>query len=304
MNLPPLNSLRVFELVARHGSIRAAAYHLNTSPSTVSEHIKKIEYFLGVSLFNRTPNTLVLTDDGAAYAMSIRSGLASISKATQEVMGLQETSLLRITCVPNIANTWMPAVLSKVKKANSNIDIECDFSPLPRDLLTDGYDAAVRYGSGVYADAHTEHLLTDKIAPVCSPETSHWIKKNDDLRSIDRIECSEGTNTPSTRWEYWCTRSLSKSDYRDLAIANITLVNSTAFAIEALVRDKSIAIMDYNSVKDQLLNGRLVCPLGGWIDAQHSYYFAYPKSKPLSKSAKVLKAILKSFVAMSAQPPS
>ncbi|MCZ4354145.1 LysR family transcriptional regulator [Roseovarius aestuarii] len=303
MKLPPLNSLKVFEVVARLGSIRAAANELGSSPSTVSEHIKNIEYSVGVSLVQRNSNALVLTENGKTYARSIRSGLHEIARATEQLNSSRRADSLRVTCVPSLATSWIPDVLAKLKKAHPNFEVEFDFSPSPRELIIDGFDLAIRYGSGNYKDKQAELLLTDRIAPVCSPETKLWIKSEADLEFLDRIECSEGLNPIRSQWEHWLTTSFQNPEATPLSSKSITRVNSTTFALEMLLNSRAIAILDYNSVKAELEQGRLVCPLGGWVDAQHSYYIVYPKTKPLSKRAKQFKAALKSYVKNTAQPP-
>lgn len=303
MKLPPLNSLRAFEVVARLGSIRAAAKELGTSHSTVSEHIKNIEYSVGVPLVQRNANTLFLTEHGEKYSRNVRLAFLELARATEELDLSRKVESLRITCVPSLAVTWMPHVLAKLKTSFPNIKIECDFSPSPRDLQTDGYDLAIRYGSGRYKDTHTELLLTDRIAPVCSPETKLWIKTQADLSNLDRIECSEGLNPARTQWEHWCSVALKTSESNLLESQSITRVNSTAFALEMLQTRRAIAILDYNSVKSDLAIGRLVCPLGGWVEAQHSYYIVFPKTKPLGQPAKQFKAALKAYIRDAAQPP-
>ena len=50
--LPPLNSLRTFEAVARHLSFTNAAREINVTQAAVSHQIKSLEDHLGVKLFN------------------------------------------------------------------------------------------------------------------------------------------------------------------------------------------------------------------------------------------------------------
>ena len=60
----PLNALRAFEAVGRHGSFTAASQSLLVSQSAVSRHVIGLEDFLGVALFDRKPQQLTLTDAG------------------------------------------------------------------------------------------------------------------------------------------------------------------------------------------------------------------------------------------------
>ena len=54
----PLNALRAFEAVARHGGFTAAANALLISQSALSRHVIALERLTGTSLFRRQPHSL------------------------------------------------------------------------------------------------------------------------------------------------------------------------------------------------------------------------------------------------------
>src|ERR1700738_5495788 len=60
----PLNALRAFEGVAKHGSFTAAANALLISQSALSRHVIALERLVGVQLFDRKPHALSLTKAG------------------------------------------------------------------------------------------------------------------------------------------------------------------------------------------------------------------------------------------------
>ena len=59
--LPFLNGVRAFEATARAGSFAKAAGELNVTPAAVSRMVPLLEERLGVPLFERKANRLVLT---------------------------------------------------------------------------------------------------------------------------------------------------------------------------------------------------------------------------------------------------
>ncbi len=71
--LPPLNALRVFEVVARHLNFRLAAEELGVTQAAVAQQIRGLEAHLKLRLFERLPRGLALTDAGLGYSASIRS---------------------------------------------------------------------------------------------------------------------------------------------------------------------------------------------------------------------------------------
>jgi DNA-binding transcriptional LysR family regulator len=67
-----LLSLRYFEEVARHGSLRKAADHLHVAASAVNRQILKLEDELGVPLFERLPRGMRLSPAGEIILYQVR----------------------------------------------------------------------------------------------------------------------------------------------------------------------------------------------------------------------------------------
>jgi LysR family transcriptional regulator, glycine cleavage system transcriptional activator len=86
MELPPLNSLRLFAIVARCGSFKLAAQELNRTPGAVSHGIKSLEEWLNVALFDRRKPELVLTPAGHDYLPYINDALSKIAQGTDEIL--------------------------------------------------------------------------------------------------------------------------------------------------------------------------------------------------------------------------
>ena len=86
MKLPPLNSLRLFAIVARCGSFKLAAQELNRTPGAVSQGIKSLEEWLNVALFDRRKPELVLTPAGDDYLPYINDALSKIAQGTDEIL--------------------------------------------------------------------------------------------------------------------------------------------------------------------------------------------------------------------------
>ena len=81
----PLHVLPAFEAAARHGSFRAAAAELHLTPSAISHQIRLLEEAIGVSLFERLPRGLELTDAGQSYARTVSEVLARLQAAAEEL---------------------------------------------------------------------------------------------------------------------------------------------------------------------------------------------------------------------------
>jgi DNA-binding transcriptional LysR family regulator len=78
-----LRKLRAFYLVARHGSLSRAAARLNITLSAVSSSIRRLEEQLGIQLFRRMPNRLILTPSGEQFAETVEAIFDGIEKVIE-----------------------------------------------------------------------------------------------------------------------------------------------------------------------------------------------------------------------------
>jgi LysR family transcriptional regulator, glycine cleavage system transcriptional activator len=80
--LPPLNALRSFEAAARHRGFQRAAGELHVTAGAVGQQVRAFEDLLGVKLFKRVHNRLVLTEIGRSYARAAHDAFELLSTAT------------------------------------------------------------------------------------------------------------------------------------------------------------------------------------------------------------------------------
>lgn len=91
-----LNWLRSFEAAARLLSFTAAAQETGLTQTAISQHIKALEAKLGQKLFIRRPKSLLLTDIGRAYLLSVRDALEMIEMSTSGLFGPNPESTITL----------------------------------------------------------------------------------------------------------------------------------------------------------------------------------------------------------------
>lgn len=102
MNNAIYNQIRIFQCIAREGSISAAARKLEITPPSVSNALKLLEQHIGHPLFVRTTRRIELTETGqqlleqtTAAVESLETPLESIRDQNQEPSGLVRITLSR-----------------------------------------------------------------------------------------------------------------------------------------------------------------------------------------------------------------
>lgn len=79
------SKLRAFQLVATHGTLAAAATHLRLTVPAVSAKLRRLDDVLGVALFRRLPNGLVLTPAGERFLRDVTPLLQEAEQALANV---------------------------------------------------------------------------------------------------------------------------------------------------------------------------------------------------------------------------
>ena len=98
MSRSGLFPLQAVLAVARRGSFRAAALHLEASTTALSNAVAKLERDLGVRLFNRTTRSVSLTEAGRSFVDQVGPALDEIGDAMSMARSHQDVAagVLRI----------------------------------------------------------------------------------------------------------------------------------------------------------------------------------------------------------------
>nr|WP_223241981.1 LysR family transcriptional regulator [Streptomyces sp. CBMA123] len=145
--------MRVFEAVATHRTVTAAAVALGLAPSSVSEQIRTLEHSLAVELFDRAPHGMPLTAAGERLLPWSRRLLDQAELARREVTA--DRARLRLGALETIAATHVPAVLARLAERRPDLDVS-----LHTDTARDGLLG------GVAAGALAAALILDSAGPL------------------------------------------------------------------------------------------------------------------------------------------
>src|SRR5204863_7857301 len=146
--LPPLNALKSFEAAARHESFTRAAEELCVTQGAVSHQVKALEETLGIKLFNRERQRLVITEAGRDYLVVVRDALDRIALGTERLIQRQSSGVLTVSTSPDFAAKWLVHRLGHFAEAHPEIDLRVSATLHHVDLAREQVDLAVRHGEG------------------------------------------------------------------------------------------------------------------------------------------------------------
>ncbi len=182
--------LKAFEAFGRAGGIRRAAGDLGLDHAVVSRHLRALEDWLGVSLFERDAGRVALTVAGKAYHAQVSQTLLELSHATDELLHPLERRSVQIWGVPGLTTQWLAGVLAEFQQANPHCQLELRPTDTPADLLARDADVDIRfYGDAWPPEAGGRGLKTCELSrppvmAVCSPDLARRIGSIKDLRQL------------------------------------------------------------------------------------------------------------------------
>jgi DNA-binding transcriptional LysR family regulator len=146
MNILDWTLLRSFLAVVETGSLSAAALRVAASQPTLSRHIRELESLLGATLFTRSAHGLDPTDAALGLVEDARAMGAAAEALTLKAWGRSQqlTGTVRVTTSVIVANFWLPKILTELREAEPNIQIELVPSDLNQNLLRRDADIAIR----------------------------------------------------------------------------------------------------------------------------------------------------------------
>ncbi|KAF1050225.1 transcriptional regulator GcvA [Xylophilus sp.] len=259
--LPPLNALRGFEAVARHGSFAAAAAELNVTHWAVGKQIRLLEDWFGKPLFERRPRGVQLTDEGAALLADVGKafdGLAAGAERLRHRSAVRRVSgVVRVNALASFALCWLIPRLADFESRYPDIEVRLSTSSRRLRYVGDAFDVGVRSGPETAAGLRSTALMADLRLPACSPSVlqRHPIQAVADLRSHTLL------HSTSTRaaWAGW----LQEAGAPGLRPARHLDFDHVYLQLGAAVEGLGVTLASLPLIEREIATGRLVCPLAG-----------------------------------------
>ena len=144
--LPSLDLLVVFVDVVEAGSLTAAAARRAVPKSTVSRALTRLEDALGARLLERGARRVAMTPEGRslyAQAAPHLAGLREIAGTIGDRPGdLRGT--LRLTAPADLGEAYLGELILRFTARHPALSVEVDLSARLVDLVTEGFDLALR----------------------------------------------------------------------------------------------------------------------------------------------------------------
>ena len=124
--------LRSFVAVAETGGFTSAAKLLNSTQSTISAQVHRLEDEAGRPLFVRSTRSVQLTSAGETLLGYARTILRLNEDARLRLSGVRHAGRVRIGASEDLADSWLPKVLQRFSREYPELEIELEIGLGPR----------------------------------------------------------------------------------------------------------------------------------------------------------------------------
>jgi LysR family glycine cleavage system transcriptional activator len=284
--IPPLNPLRVFEVVARTKNLTIAAEQLHVTQSAVSRQIGVLEIYLGVELFRRERHGVALTRIGQSYADQIIPAFAQIALASDKLIKETRQGALRVRTYTTFAAKWLIPRLLEFRKLYPNIEVILSNAVPDIDFDRDSVDLAIQFGDGLWPRVQTDLLFRDEMEPVCSPQylAQHTIDGAQPealLRS--RLLVSHYRRSD---WDDWLTATAMTGAAES---AERMTFSTSVLTWQAAINGLGLAIGQNSMLVDDFASGQLVRPFNRPVRRDKAYYLVRPEFQRESRKVGVFR---------------
>jgi LysR family transcriptional regulator, glycine cleavage system transcriptional activator len=276
--LPSIDGLTAFVAAAEHGSFTRAADQLNLSQGAISRQVHEIESHLGVRLFERIRQRIVLTDAGRLYLPQVKKALDDLAEAARSVAALSNSTILNLVGLPTFTGRWLVPRLSNFQKQNPAITIHITTRQSPIDYAREPFDAAVFHGPPHWPGTISYHLLDEDMVAVASPKlgAGRAIKSAADLAKFPLLHNMGNRN----RWAEWMAAA---GVALDAPLHGHTYQNYAMIA-HAATAGVGIALLPRYLVEEDVASKRLEIVASEFASLKTAYHLILPETRASSNA--------------------
>jgi DNA-binding transcriptional LysR family regulator len=275
----PLNALRAFEGVAKHGSFTAAANALLVSQSALSRHVIALEALIGAQLFERRPHSLVLTPAGQHLLPAVIKSFDRLEFALDDIRheGLPSRRTLRVQMPPSFATQLAVPILQEFRRTSAEIEIDL-VSVYGANLPLNDADVAV-----IYSKPTVTHMVADLLWPVrlcllCHPSLAARHAGKDLPTFLADSELIHVRLAGMPRHHLWA-QFLRQTGITSVSVERGLVFDTAVMAVQYALSGEGVVLVDEYLFAEEIRSGKLVRPYEGSLDDGYGYYlFTHPEA--------------------------
>lgn len=282
-----LDNLALFLTIVEKGGLSAAGRELGLSPATVSERLAAIERHYGVALLTRTTRSISLTEEGRLLVEEGRRLLADADDLQRRIQfGSQEiTGPIRLSAPVDLGTTRLVPLLDQFMEQHPGVTIDLNLTDGYVDLVGQGIDFALRYGTLADSSLHAITLGETRRIVCASPD---YLRRRGIPRHPDELlwhDClvMRFGDTPDRSWVF----KAGGTPFR-VQVSGRRVTNNGLIARQWCLQGLGLCLKSWCDVQDDLARGALLEVLAPYSMSPSRLQLVYPSSRSQPRRVRAL----------------
>jgi len=267
----PLGAVRVFAVAARFQNFKRAARELGVTPTAVSSQVKVLEGFLGCPLFERSAQSVALTETGHQFANACDSILSDLNNAVQEARQTINRASITVGVGALIGSQWLSQRLYSFWQRFPETGLHLQYSPGGVEFSDGQTDMMLAWGDGQWPGLTSEPLLRFRASPVISPGLLSGKARP--------TEPSELLNFPLLHWKDqvdWLEWFEARGVETRGALSGVVIDDSSVL-LRAVLSGQGVSLGLLPLIEAELQAGQIIRPFTDDFRPSRSYHLVYPQ---------------------------
>ncbi|HBY4343052.1 TPA: LysR family transcriptional regulator [Klebsiella pneumoniae] len=256
-NLPLLNDLRVFMLVARRAGFAAAAEELGVSPAFVSKRVSLLEQTLNVMLLHRTTRRVTITEEGERIYEWAQRILQDVDEMMDELSDVRQVpqGTLRIISSFGFGRRVVAPALSALALQYPQLELRFDVQDRLVDLVNEGVDLDIRVGDDIAPNLIARQLAANHRVLCASPQFLARHAQPKQLSDLAALPCLviKERDHPFGVWQLH-----SKEGQHAIKVTGPLSSNHGEIVHQWCLDGQGIALRSWWDVRENIASGHLV----------------------------------------------
>lgn len=290
-----LSDIQVFTKIIKLGSLSAAGKELGLSAAVVSKRLQRLEARLGTSLVIRSTRTLSATEEGENYYQHCRSILDAVEVAEADILSKNNIprGTLKVSVPAYFGRLYIAPLISGFLEQYQEIDLSLDFSDHFVDIISGGYDLAVRIGDLEDSNLIVRKLGVDQRVIVASPEYVARYGEPKTPKELSKHNALIFSNpSPLNIWSFKDARGKEHS----VRVSGNFETNNCETLNHAVLSGLGITQRPMWDVWSALESGELVTLLAGYRAPKFDIQVVYPGRANIPHKARVFIELVKNHL--------
>ncbi|HSW19493.1 MAG TPA: LysR family transcriptional regulator [Ramlibacter sp.] len=278
-----VRAITTFIRIVKAGNFSKAARDLGITPQAASIHVKQLEEWVGVRLFNRSTRNVSLTQEGASFyetcfsaVNAIEEGVEKLRHSTEEVFGT-----IRVAVPHGFGWRFVAPAIGRFLDLHPKVSVDLIVQNRIPDVVTDGIDVGILADPLPDTTLVARRVATSRFVHCASPI---YLQRYGTPRTVDELARHRCINLRNwvdgeiIPWRFQREDSVVSHNVKARFITN-----DGDSALEALLSGAGIGQLASYRAAPYIRSQRLVPVLVGETSAEFHFYVYLQKRTQIPK---------------------